>query len=199
MYIDENGTDSNARNSSFLYQKTGTVKKKPTNITSCYFLLGSYVTSIGSCGSITGTRSNLAMANYYEFQYPGQSINFFEWIIINLPATLINTILTWAYLQWYFMGMFRPNSFEAKKYYLGKSGEQIVKGVIKRQLKELGPISQQEIQIAILFMALILLYVFTIPGKLLAFPFYTLKRSKNVVIILRIQDHLDELCRRKRH
>lgn len=57
------------------------------------------------------------------------------------------------------MGMFRPESDEAKEYDLGKEGEKIVRKVIIKRYKELGPISQQEIQVALLFGISVTLYI----------------------------------------
>lgn len=57
------------------------------------------------------------------------------------------------------MGMFRPKSDEAREYDLGKEGEKIVRQVIIKRYKELGPISQQEIQVAGLFGISVTLYI----------------------------------------
>lgn len=149
-----------------MFGSTHRPNKKPTRITMCYFMGAAYVTSIGACGSILGSDTNLAFKYIYETKFGNQkSIDFFDWMYFNVPLMLINTIGTWIYLQWYFMGMFRPNSIEANQYKLGKEGEKIVRQVIINRYNELGPISQQEIQVAILFIVSIALYFLRAPGN----------------------------------
>lgn len=67
----------------------------------------------------------------------------------NIPLMLINTLGCWFCLQIHFLGMFRPESEEAKQHDLGEKGERIVKKVIVKRLKELGPISQVIINVEI--------------------------------------------------
>ena len=118
-----------------------------------------YVTSIGNCGSIIGSATNYALKHFYENKFNGQTIDYFHWMYFNVPLMLINYIATWIYLQWYFMGLFRVTSDEAIEYNLGTEGEKIVKKVIIKRYNELGPISQCEIQVAILFVMGMALYI----------------------------------------
>lgn len=67
----------------------------------CYFMGAAYVTSIGSCGSILGSGINFALKYFYEKRFKGQKIDFFQWMYFNIPLMIINTLATWAYLQWY--------------------------------------------------------------------------------------------------
>lgn len=140
--------------------------KKPTQITICYFMGAAYAASIGGCGSVVGSGTNLAFKGIYDSRFPDDEIDFPSWIIFNVPVMLINTIVTWAYLQWYFMGMWRPNSKEAKQFQLGKDGEEVARQVIVKRYNELGPISQQEIQVAILFLLSVALFFLRAPGNL---------------------------------
>lgn len=125
-----------------------------------------YVTSIGGCASIQGTPSNLALKLIYEAKFNNQYLDFIKWMYFNIPLVVLNMFATWAYLQWYFMGLFRPHSKEAKQYRLGKEGEKVVRKVISRRYKELGPVSQREIQVGILFVTSIFLNFFRAPGKI---------------------------------
>lgn len=77
---------------------------------------------------------------------------------------LISTFVAWIYLQYLYMGMFRPNSNDAKLATLDKNGQEIVLSVIKKKYQDLGPITVHEISVGILFMLAIFLWFFREPG-----------------------------------
>lgn len=144
-------------------KKTG-ADRKPSKITVCYFMGAAYASSIGGCGSVVGSGTNLAFKGIYDSLFPDDMIDFPKWIMFNIPPMLINTVVTWAYLQWCFMGMFRPNSKEAKEFQMGEEGEKVATQVIVKRYKELGPISQHEISVALLFILSVALFFFRAPG-----------------------------------
>lgn len=109
MYMDE---DPKSEEEGMLEKgKTGDKKanadRKPTKITVCYFMGAAYASSIGGCGSVVGSGTNLAFKGIYDSLFPADEIDFPKWIMFNIIPMLINTFFTWMYLQWCFMGMFR--------------------------------------------------------------------------------------------
>lgn len=133
MYIDEENTKAEEEgmlNKAKPDEKKALADRKPTNITVCYFMGAAYASSIGGCGSVVGSGTNLAFKGIYDSLYsPCDEIDFPNWMIFNIPPMLINTFFTWMYLQWCFMGMFRPNSKEAKEFQMGPDGEEVARQV----------------------------------------------------------------------
>lgn len=63
-----------------------------------------------------------------------------------------------------YMGMFRPNSADAKAINIGAEGEKIAANVIDEKYKALGSITWHEFWVAVLFVLAIFMWFFRKPG-----------------------------------
>lgn len=99
-------------------------------------------------------------------------MDFFHWMFVALPIAMISGFLTWMWLQVLFMGMFRPNSEDAKAVRIGTEGEAIATSVIKQRYKDLGPLTWHEFSVAVLFLLVVSLWFFRDPGFMKGWPEY---------------------------
>ncbi|CAH1107530.1 unnamed protein product, partial [Psylliodes chrysocephalus] len=138
--------------------------KRPTRTTMCYFISTAYAASIGGMGCIIGSGTNLTFKGLYETLFPDSpGVEFTKWMILNVPLMLIMMYLGIIWMQFWFMGLFRPSSVDAKKIRVGQQGAAVAKKLINHQLEQLGPMSFHEGAIGVCFLFSILLWFFRKP------------------------------------
>ncbi|XP_020822016.1 solute carrier family 13 member 1 isoform X2 [Phascolarctos cinereus] len=122
-----------------------------------------YSSTIGGLTTITGTSTNLIFAEHFNLRYPEcQCINFGSWFLLSFPVAIVLLILTWIWLQWFFLGFNLKEMFKCGKTKTVK--EQACANVIKEEYHKLGPMRFQEIVTLILFIIMALLWFSRDPG-----------------------------------
>ncbi|XP_015836203.1 protein I'm not dead yet isoform X1 [Tribolium castaneum] len=138
--------------------------KKPTRTTMCYFISTAYAASIGGMGCIVGSGTNLTFKGIYETSFPeSPGIEFAKWMLLNVPMMILMMYLSLIWLQTMFMGLFRPNSQDAKKIRVGSQGAAVARKLIRTKINEMGPMSFHEGAVAALFCLSVLLWFFRKP------------------------------------
>ncbi|XP_072745354.1 protein I'm not dead yet-like [Anoplolepis gracilipes] len=146
-------------------EEEGTETKRPTHSTMVYYLVAAYASSLGGIGTIVGSGTNLTLKGFLEKRFPDSpGINFASWMLYSVPPMLLMTFLTWLWLQVMYMGLFRPESKDARAIDIGQQGERVAAAVIEKKYKDLGPITWHESSVGILFILVVFLWFFRSPG-----------------------------------
>lgn len=138
-----------------------------------YYLVAAYASSLGGVGTLVGTGTNLTFKGFFEKRFPNSSgISLTSWMLYSVPPMLLMGLLTWLWLQIMYMGMFRPESKDARAIDIGVQGEKVAAAVIEKRYKELGPITWHESSVGVLFVIVVLLWFFRSPGFVRGWPTY---------------------------
>ena len=123
-----------------------------------FLLLGiAFAANIGGTGVITGTPPNLVVPDVLRKYGEDTGLTFASWMAFAIPVMVINIFFAWLWLQrllrWYPGGQDKPS----------KQKEEKAMKAINKKYEELGEMSQHEIQVLILFIALIFMWFFKTP------------------------------------
>lgn len=127
-----------------------------------------YAASIGGVATLIGTPPNAILAGVVEKQY-GFNIGFAEWMMFAVPLSVVMLFITWWFLT---RLAFRQTM--AQELSGGRS-------VIRDQLEQLGPISQQEKRVLIVFSFVVVVWLFR--GVLTDIPALSAITDSSVAIL----------------
>ncbi|EFA05193.2 protein I'm not dead yet [Tribolium castaneum] len=145
--------------------------KRPTRVTMCFYIGTAYAATIGGLGCIVGSGTNLVLKGIYETEFPkSNGVEFNKWLAANVPLMLAIMYPTWIWMQFWFMGLWRPNSEDAKAIDVGKEGEKITRQVLTDKLAEMGLFTIHEVLVGILFVMAALLWFLRRPGFMKGWP-----------------------------
>ncbi|XP_077532399.1 solute carrier family 13 member 2-like isoform X1 [Haemaphysalis longicornis] len=126
-----------------------------------------YASSIGGTGSLIGTPPNLIIHSLYVELFNQDDLNFFAWMLYNVPTMLICTILGWMYMI-SLMAQARPKQID-------QATRERVKADIQRRYTELGPMRFPEWSVSLLTVFMIIIWSSQnprfVPGWASLFPY----------------------------
>ncbi|KAG4075636.1 hypothetical protein HA402_003461 [Bradysia odoriphaga] len=106
----------------------------------------------GGCASLPGTPTNLVFKGIFEAYFSSErKIDFLIFFLYSGPIVLLNTFLTWIWLQIVFMGLLRPKSDDAVALLVTEEAAIAIKEYIAQKHIEMGEINAKEIRIAVVF------------------------------------------------
>ena len=103
--------------------------------------------------------------------YKGQPLTFGTWLAFGFPEMVVCLLLTWIYLQLYYLplpfkGLFGQKDEEAEKQAEKEAqNEKKVSELIAQKYNELGSWSFKEIQVSVVFVFMVLLWFFRLVEK----------------------------------
>lgn len=131
-----------------------------------------YSANIGGTGTVTGSPSNLVVYGVVETIFGKDTgLNFATWMATSVPAMIVNIIIAWVWLQIVYLPKIfcrkshqlapitSANESESNKIGQTTQESKRVQRVIRARYEELGPISWREIQVAVIFVLLILAWI----------------------------------------
>ncbi|XP_030373930.1 protein I'm not dead yet 2-like isoform X2 [Scaptodrosophila lebanonensis] len=139
----------------------------PSKMAMAFYFGIAYASTIGGCGTLVGTGTNLTFKGLYDTRFPmsTEHVDFPIFMAYAIPLVVVaNTILLYISLQVTHMGLFRPNSKIGQEVKRGTVNKAILHAVVKERYKELGAMTCHEIQLTILFSMMIFLLFTRQPG-----------------------------------
>ncbi|MBR9825130.1 MAG: SLC13/DASS family transporter [Alphaproteobacteria bacterium] len=117
-----------------------------------------YAASIGGMATPVGTPTNLIGIGYLENEF-GRSVDFAQWMALGLPTVLLIIPAAWLILTRFVFKLGKGEKSEAARQHLDA------------ELAKLGPMTQPELRVAILFGTVALLWMGRVlPGELIGQP-----------------------------
>ncbi|XP_061388387.1 protein I'm not dead yet-like [Musca vetustissima] len=141
-------------------------KKHPSRISMAFYFGIAYASTIGGCGTLIGTGTNLTFKGLFEGRFPDATdkIDFPHFLGWAMPMVVVDTVLLFLSLQITHLGLGRPDSPTAQEVSRGAQAAATVRAAVMEKYSELGPMSRHECQVLFWFMAMIALLFTRSPG-----------------------------------
>lgn len=140
-------------------------RPEPTNWANAVYLGIMYGSTIGGTCTIVGTGTNLVLQGLLMSLFPkAPELDFGSFMLYATPVMYIFMVFAWFWIQVLYMGMFRPNSQDAKEGDMGAEGNRQMNESIREKCTSMGRMSSHEAWVLTLFLVSILLWFFRKPG-----------------------------------
>ncbi|KAK4297414.1 hypothetical protein Pmani_030165 [Petrolisthes manimaculis] len=119
-----------------------------------------YSANLGGIGALTGTAPNLVLKGVLDSTYSQPTgLTFLTWMLYNVPGMIVCIFIGWIWLQVRYLGLFSWKG--RRKNCLVE--ESVVRRVVERKYRALGPFTFREGIVLTFFLALVLLWVLRAP------------------------------------
>ncbi|XP_034661082.1 protein I'm not dead yet 2-like [Drosophila subobscura] len=126
-----------------------------------------YSATVGGCGTLIGTGTNLVFKGIYENTFPSskEEVSFPLFMAYTVPlVVIVNMICIYFSLLITHMALFRSGSKTGQALKKATDNKDQVEVVLRQRLKSMGPMSCHEIQVVIVFTLMIVLLFTRKPG-----------------------------------
>ncbi len=117
---------------------------------SALLLTIAYSASIGGIATLVGTPPNLAFDRFFRISFPdAEPVSFLKWMLLAAPFCIVMLAVMFAWLKWTTRSV--------------RLGAGLERGVIRRRLADLGPITFEQIAVLVVFSSAALLWITRAP------------------------------------
>src|SRR5690606_4208977 len=125
----------------------GVIDARAPNFAMALMLGLAYASSIGGLATIIGTPPNGVFVTQFSQLFPdAPAISFAGWMIFALPLSVVFLLATWAMLSWILFPLPSTTPFSGRDF-------------IDREIRGLGPMTNEEKKVSAVFLAVALLWM----------------------------------------
>uniref|UniRef100_A0A1B0G8J3 Protein I'm not dead yet n=1 Tax=Glossina morsitans morsitans TaxID=37546 RepID=A0A1B0G8J3_GLOMM len=141
-------------------------KKHPTRAALAFYIGAAYSSTIGGCGTLIGTGTNMVFKGIYEGRFPNakDKIDFPRFMMWSIPMVIVQAGLMFFFFNITHLGLFRPKSAVGQQVNAGAKVAPAVRAIVADKYVELGPMSAHEWQVAFWFTVMVAALFCRSPG-----------------------------------
>jgi solute carrier family 13 (sodium-dependent dicarboxylate transporter), member 2/3/5 len=129
------------------YEEINTDNKNSKHFACALMLSIAYSATIGGISTLVGTPPNLAFSRIFAMSFPqATEISFGSWVLFGVPISIILMIIAWSVL--YYMNI-KPHNIKP-----------LDPKIIQTEKDNLGPMSYEEKNVAVVFVLMALMWIF---------------------------------------
>lgn len=138
-------------------------EKRPSKLSIAMYLSICYSSSIGGCGTLIGTPTNLAFYGLYEARFgklnPTETLDFVTFMGYGIPPVILILLLTYFCIEIFYMGLLSKKNKVNQEIKEVCKDKAAAKAVVNASYKALGPMNCHETSALVLFIVLVILFL----------------------------------------